>query len=499
MPPLGVEAVDFDAIYSQHFDFAYRSLRLLGVEPDALEDRAQDVFGIVARRLSSFERRSSIKTWIFGIAQRVAANHRRVRRRKRDRLEPLEEPIAAPHAGPDAHADAARTARLIQAFAAGLDEERRALFVLGLLERVPVAPFPNPDFTPLSSLVRIEGEADLGQLTLPVDLPDDEREAARDELARLLASGWLDSLAGFEALEQVGNVRLNGLGVSSLEPLSNLRALTDGGLFEIRGCTALGDLSGLENLAGVNELIISCETLQSLRGFNFPDAMRDVDISAPLTDLGTFDTSRVDSLALRQTELTHLDGLASLRIADSVVLIGNLALVDVRGLDQLTGNLALNLSTNTALQNLPDFPNVSGLTALQIVANTALQNLPAFPGILASFELLSLISFSPPPPFWFDIDQVRISSNDALEQITLPRALTSASIVEIDSNPALKSLTLSDVESIDQLSIVYNPALDRLDLGALERIDILTLADTPLLPLTTFDDIAIDEIILDGP
>src|SRR5690606_18903102 len=128
-----------------------------------------------------------------------------------------------------------------------------------------------------------------------------------------------------------------------------------------------------------------------------------------------------------------------------------------------------------------------GLTALQIVANTALQNLPAFPGILASFELLSLISFSPPPPFWFDIDQVRISSNDALEQITLPRALTSASIVEIDSNPALKSLTLSDVESIDQLSIVYNPALDRLDLGALERIDILTLADTPLLPLTTFD------------
>src|SRR5690606_16848859 len=97
----------------------------------------------------------------------------------------------------------------------------------------------------------------------------------------------------------------------------------------------------------------------------------------------------VDSLALRQTELTHLDGLASLRIADSVVLIGNLALVDVRGLDQLTGNLALNLSTNTALQNLPDFPNVSGLTALQIVANTALQSLPAFPGILASFELLS--------------------------------------------------------------------------------------------------------------
>jgi len=133
----GVEALDFDAIYGQHFDFAYRSLRLLGVEPDALEDRAQDVFGIVAQRLSSFERRSSVKTWIFGIAQRVAANHRRSRRRKRDCLEVLDEPLAAPHAGPDAQADAARTARLIQAFATSLDEERRALFVLGLLERVP--------------------------------------------------------------------------------------------------------------------------------------------------------------------------------------------------------------------------------------------------------------------------------------------------------------------------------------------------------------------------
>jgi len=136
-PALGVEALDFEAIYSQYFDFAYRSLRLLGVEPDALEDRAQDVFGIVAQRLSSFEGKSSVKTWIFGIAQRVAANHRRVRRRKLDRLEPLEEPLAAPDAGPDAHADAARTARLIQAFATSLDEERRALFVLGLLERVP--------------------------------------------------------------------------------------------------------------------------------------------------------------------------------------------------------------------------------------------------------------------------------------------------------------------------------------------------------------------------
>lgn len=136
--PRAVEALDFDSVYSDNFAFACRSLRLLGVEPDALEDRAQDVFGVVAQRLVTFERHASIKTWIFAIVQRVAANHRRGRKRKHEPLESLEDkPLAGHEAPPDAHADAARTARLIQSFAEGLDDERRAVFVLGLLERVP--------------------------------------------------------------------------------------------------------------------------------------------------------------------------------------------------------------------------------------------------------------------------------------------------------------------------------------------------------------------------
>jgi RNA polymerase sigma-70 factor, ECF subfamily len=128
---------DFDDLYTQHFEFACRSLRLLGVEPNALEDAAQDVFAIVSRRLPQFEQHASVKTWIFAIVQRVAANHRRSRRRKPEPLALLSESTPSTHPGPDAQWEAQRAAQLIQAFAAQLDDSRRALLVLGLLERVP--------------------------------------------------------------------------------------------------------------------------------------------------------------------------------------------------------------------------------------------------------------------------------------------------------------------------------------------------------------------------
>jgi RNA polymerase sigma-70 factor (ECF subfamily) len=147
-PPLPVGAIDppaplgaalaFEDVYRQHFDFACRSLCLLGVASDALEDAAQDVFGIASRRLGEFAGRSSVKTWIFAIVQRVAANHRRSQRRKRSPLEPLPEGTIDEAPSPEANAEAAQSAALIRAFADRLDEGRRALLVLGLIEGVPM-------------------------------------------------------------------------------------------------------------------------------------------------------------------------------------------------------------------------------------------------------------------------------------------------------------------------------------------------------------------------
>jgi RNA polymerase sigma-70 factor, ECF subfamily len=126
----------FAQVYDDHFDFVWRSLRLLGVDDHALEDATQDTFSVVSRQLAGFEGRSALKTWLFAILQRVAANYRRQRRRKQAPLTSLAD-APSQDATPQAHAEAAEAARAIESFCATLPPERRALFVLAVLEDLP--------------------------------------------------------------------------------------------------------------------------------------------------------------------------------------------------------------------------------------------------------------------------------------------------------------------------------------------------------------------------
>jgi RNA polymerase sigma-70 factor (ECF subfamily) len=128
---------DFDSVYAEHVDFVWRSLRLLGVPREQVEDAAQDAFGVVSRHLPLFEGRSSLRTWVFAIVQKVAANHRRTVRRKVAPLEPLHEALTDAKHGPDVYAEATEAAQRIELFCAGLDAGRRAVFMLALLEDVP--------------------------------------------------------------------------------------------------------------------------------------------------------------------------------------------------------------------------------------------------------------------------------------------------------------------------------------------------------------------------
>jgi RNA polymerase sigma-70 factor (ECF subfamily) len=129
----------FDEVYERHFEFVWRSLRMLGVARASLDDAVQDVFGVISRQLPRFEGRSSLRTWVFGIAQYTAANHRRGERRKSAPLSPLQEDLESHAPGPQQQAEASQLASAIQAFCAALDQGRRAVFVLGLLEDVPPA------------------------------------------------------------------------------------------------------------------------------------------------------------------------------------------------------------------------------------------------------------------------------------------------------------------------------------------------------------------------
>ncbi|MEY4548529.1 MAG: hypothetical protein RL685_4724 [Pseudomonadota bacterium] len=126
----------FDAVYEEHFDFVWRSLRLLGIPTESLEDAVQDTFSVVARQLGTFEGRSQLNTWLFQILRRVAANYRRTYRRKGSQLTALEEaPSQEPT--PHAHVEAVEVARVVDRFCSGLSPEARELFVLAVLEDAP--------------------------------------------------------------------------------------------------------------------------------------------------------------------------------------------------------------------------------------------------------------------------------------------------------------------------------------------------------------------------
>jgi RNA polymerase sigma-70 factor, ECF subfamily len=138
-PPLPVErAESFDAFYNSHFPFVWRCLRGLGVPADGLDDAAQDVFLIVHRQLPGFRGESSAQTWLYGIARHVAANHHRRARRKQAPLEPLT--AEPPHPDPDPHERAAdaEAATFVEAFLETLDDKKRDIFVLAVLEEMTI-------------------------------------------------------------------------------------------------------------------------------------------------------------------------------------------------------------------------------------------------------------------------------------------------------------------------------------------------------------------------
>jgi RNA polymerase sigma-70 factor, ECF subfamily len=129
------EGVSFELIYNDYFDFVWRSLRRLGVPEASVDDALQDVFVVVHRRLGEFGGRSSLKTWLFGIAARVTSDHRRRVRRKGGH-EPLDEAVADPTPGPQEKAANAQMLSMLDRALDALDDDRRAVFVLAELEQM---------------------------------------------------------------------------------------------------------------------------------------------------------------------------------------------------------------------------------------------------------------------------------------------------------------------------------------------------------------------------
>jgi RNA polymerase sigma-70 factor, ECF subfamily len=123
-----------DEIYRHHVGFVWRSLRRLGIDAAAAEDLVHEVFVVVHRRLPEYDGRASMTSWLYGIARGIAANHRRTHGRTQRRLEVVGRmPVAAPI---DAHErmEIDEGLALVDRFLAGLDADKREVFMLAELE-----------------------------------------------------------------------------------------------------------------------------------------------------------------------------------------------------------------------------------------------------------------------------------------------------------------------------------------------------------------------------
>ncbi len=134
-------APTFAAVYDATASFVWRAVGRLGVPAPAVEDVVQEVFLVVHRRLGEFEGRSSIRTWVYGIAVHVARTHRRTMVRR-----PLSSPEGAKTEAENVRADRARepdmllekaqATQLLAVLLDQLDSDLREVFVLAELEEM---------------------------------------------------------------------------------------------------------------------------------------------------------------------------------------------------------------------------------------------------------------------------------------------------------------------------------------------------------------------------
>jgi RNA polymerase sigma-70 factor, ECF subfamily len=146
-------------VFEREFDYLCSTLRRLGVPSSDIEDLAHEVFLVMYRRWDVYDPAYAIRAWLFGIAFRVAARHRK--RLRRETLQPNPE-VEDSSPGPD-QALAARQARAIVAAALRqVPLKRRAVFVMHDIDNVAMRDIASilsiPMFTGYSRLRKARKE-----------------------------------------------------------------------------------------------------------------------------------------------------------------------------------------------------------------------------------------------------------------------------------------------------------------------------------------------------
>jgi RNA polymerase sigma-70 factor (ECF subfamily) len=138
-PSLAVEDVptlDLDALYTANAPFIGRVLIRLVGNGAHIDDLIQETFIIAFRKRHTFDGRSAPRTWLYGIAARLAMRHRRGAGRwlRAVGLFAAEPPRVEP--GPDRELERAHAAAQVRAALDRLPFKQREVFVLYELEEL---------------------------------------------------------------------------------------------------------------------------------------------------------------------------------------------------------------------------------------------------------------------------------------------------------------------------------------------------------------------------
>ena len=135
-PPCRLAPSNLAQIYSEHSKLVWLMLSRLGVRDADLEDVLQEVFLVVFRRLDSIENEGALRSWLFSVCRRSAANYRRRAYRVHESVASGEEEldVVSDAASPEQDAQASEARATLEQVLSGLSDEKRVAFVMFEIE-----------------------------------------------------------------------------------------------------------------------------------------------------------------------------------------------------------------------------------------------------------------------------------------------------------------------------------------------------------------------------
>lgn len=152
-PNADAEPRDIRTLFRAHYPAVWRLLRRFGVPLAQLDDAAQEVFWVAARRFADIEATRE-KAFLYGVALRVAAHELRRAQASAEQMRPLSDverilPDVAPT--PEESLDQRQALRLLDAALGHLPLELRTVLVLFELEGLEVRKIAEIEGIPLGT------------------------------------------------------------------------------------------------------------------------------------------------------------------------------------------------------------------------------------------------------------------------------------------------------------------------------------------------------------